>query len=1092
MSAGGAFDRDRLGELFEHALSLPPASRREFLEDACQGEPELRRELESLLDVHARSPDRLERLAEEVIPAALHAVPDATCAVGQIVSHYQVEEVIGAGGMGVVYRARDLALDRPVALKFLHAHLTGDAGARALLEAEARAASLLDHPNIAVVYEIGTAAPPFRDGGGTGIFIAMAYYAGETIREKLSRGPLAIADACRYATGIAAGLACAHDAGIVHRDVKPANVIVTVRGDVKIVDFGIARSARSERTRPGVMPGTVAYMSPEQSRGEPVDHRTDAWSLGALLYEMLTGQRPFQGADHAALIHAIRHDEPRPLRRLRPDVPDALTRVVERCLAKDPGARYQQTGELLAALQAVEPVAVPALPARRRIRVPRGAAALVTLFGLTVAASAVVLIHPDTRASLLGPAGDTAPDPVATAPAIAVLPFTPATDDPALARLGRELAVTLTAGLDGMGALRTVDALAMLDRAPAGTALSPDGARRLAEQLPADRFVHGALTRSGAGIRVDLSLYETGRADATVRTSATADDLATLTDAAIVALLDALWELEPPHAPSLAAVKRSQVPAARRAYLEGELALTRLDMAVALDAFERAFAEDPTFWWAYWRSLYPRTYREAREPADPALLQQVVEHRYELPLADRLLVEVWATPSRSKKLILYRELTDQFPDYSPAWWSYANLLTHYGGYLGRPVEETRAALEHFLALSPQFAAGWNHLVGAALVEGDSTAAARAALEEERWTADGTRRRVWTPVQAFRIDVSRTRVIPPERLAPAIDLMRSSPPELAEALTSGLIADGSAGAQIQLNRAMRERGASGAMLVALWRGEALAWAARGAWDEAITAADRWAAASGGREGALGAYRLAIAGVMIGGVPAREAAIRRPAIDRDFARWSSDERAGLGWLDGLLAYLARDAIRIEAAREAVAASGSQHSARLERSLAAFATDIEGDRRRAAREIADLETEMADSAPVHAIGARYPLFAIANRLLAARWLRSLGHDAEAARLLAWYESMANDAVAAAWNMGIGRIDLVDRGEIAESGGHGRRARRCYERFLQLYDRAVPAMRPLVDRATAGLERLGVDVVREPPDAPGPVAAMSPAPGR
>jgi hypothetical protein len=114
------------------------------------------------------------------------------------------------------------------------------------------------------------------------------------------------------------------------------------------------------------------------------------------------------------------------------------------------------------------------------------------------------------------------------------------------------------------------------------------------------------------------------------------------------------------------------------------------------------------------------------------------------------------------------------------------------------------------------------------------------------------------------------------------------------------------------------------------------------------------------------------------------------------------------------------------------------------------------------------MADSAPVHAIGARYPLFAIANRLLAARWLRSLGHDADAARLLAWYESMANDAVAAAWNVGIGRIDLVDRGEIAESGGHGQRARRYYERFLQQYDRAVPAMRPLVDRAKAGLERL------------------------
>jgi hypothetical protein len=1069
LSADDTFDRERLGELFEHALSIPAASRPQFLEDACPGEPELRHELESLLHVHARSPDCLERLAEKVIPAALHVMTDATCAVGRTVSHYQVEQVIGAGGMGVVYRARDLALDRPVALKFLHAHLSRDAGGRALLEAEARAASVLDHPNIAVVHEIGTAAPPFRDGGDAVIFVAMAYYAGETIREKLSRGPLPIADALRHATGIAAGLSCAHDTGIVHRDVKPANVIVTMRGDVKIVDFGIARSVGAERPRPGVLPGTVAYMSPEQTRGERVDHRTDIWSLGALLYEMLTGERPFRGADHAELMHAIRHDEPRPLRRLRPDVPEALADVVERCLAKNPGVRYQQTGALLTDLRAVERVVVPARSPYGWIRVPRRAAAIAIPLGLVAAASAMVLIHPDTRASLIGPESATAPSTVATPPAIAVFPFTPATDDPAFARLGRELAVRLTAGLDGMGALRTVDVLTTLDRVPRGTTLSLDDAHRLAERLSADRFVHGALTRTGADTRVDLAMYETGRADAMVRASAAADDLTALTDAAIVALLDELWELEPPHAPSLAALERSQVPAARRAYLEGELAMTRLDMAVALGAFERAFAEDPTFWWAYWRSLYPRAYREAGEPPDPALLQQIVEHRFELPLADRLLVEVWATPSRSEKLRLYRELTDQFPEFSPAWWSYANLLTHYGGYLGHPVEETRAALERFLTLSPRFAAGWNHLAGAALVEGDIAAAARAAREEERWAADTIRRRVWTPVQAFRIEVSRTRTIQPERLAAAVDLMHSSPPELAEMMTSGLVVDGSPGAQIQLNRAMREREASAAMLVALWRGEARAWAARGAWDEAIAAADRWAAASGDPDGVLGAYRLAAAGVLLGGVPAREAAIRRPAIERDFARWSSEKRAELDWLDGLLAYLSNDATRLQAASEAVAATEVLSRARLERSLAALAMDVDGDRRRAAREIADLEMETADTAPVHAIGEQYPLFAIANRLLSARWLRSLGHDAEAARLLTWYESMPNTGpVTAAWNMGIGKITLVDRGEIAESGGDGQRARRYYERFLRQYDRVVPAMRPLVDRANAGLARL------------------------
>jgi hypothetical protein len=187
--------------------------------------------------------------------------------------------------------------------------------------------------------------------------------------------------------------------------------------------------------------------------------------------------------------------------------------------------------------------------------------------------------------------------------------------------------VTLTAGLDGMGALKALDALAVLDRLPSQGTPSLEDAHRFARALSTERFVHGVLTRAGADIRVDLSLFETGSAEAIVRTSATAADLPLLTDAAIIALLDELWQREPPDVPSLAALERSRIPAARRAYLQGELALVRQDMAAALDAFERAFAEDSTFWWAYWRSLYPRAHREASVPADPALLKQVVGGR---------------------------------------------------------------------------------------------------------------------------------------------------------------------------------------------------------------------------------------------------------------------------------------------------------------------------------------------------------------------------------------------------------------------------------------------------------------------------------
>ena len=1061
-------DRERLGELFERALSLPPSERSTFLDDVCPSQDELRRELMSLLDAHTSAPDRLDRMADEVMPAVLHALPDVLHPLGRIVSHYQIEALIGGGGMGVVYRARDLALGRAVALKVLYPHLTGDAHARARLASEARAVSSLDHPNIAVVYEIGTAAPSSGDDLEIPLFIAMAYYAGETIREKIGRGPLPPEEAVRYAARIAEGLSRAHEAGIVHGDIKPANVIVTERGELKIVDFGIARSVGADQTRPGETPGTLAYMSPEQTRGEPLDQRSDIWSLGVMLFEMLTGERPFQGGDDAALGHAIRHEAPRPLRDHRPGVTAALERIVESCLGKDANDRFQRTGELLAALQAIDGTSGETASGVRFGLTSGRIAAAGSLLILALAAG-VVLVSPDSFPPRGSRTSDTRAIADASPPRISVFPFAAMTADFELERLGRDLVVTLTTGLDGIGALKTVDASATLGRLPSQGTFSLDDAHTVARGLSAGRFVYGVLTRAGADIRVDLSLFETGNAEPIVRTSARAADLPSLTDAAIIALLDELWEREPPDVPSLAAVKRSQVPAARRAYLAGELALARQDMAAALDAFERAFVEDSTFWWAYWRSLYPRSYREAGVPADPELLQQVVEHRSELPLQDRLLVEAWTTSSRAEQLSRLQELTVRFPDYSPAWWSYANLLCHYGGYFGRTAEDARAALERFLRLSPRFVAGWNHLSTAALIEGDSATASRAAHEEARWMADGFRRRYGIPAQALRVEVSWSGTIPDGKVTEAVDVILASPPDLAESLASGLVVDGSPAAQIQLNRATRARGTGRTLDVALWRGEALAWAARGAWDSALEAADRWSALSEEPGGPLGAYRLAIAGLMSGGLPSSAASSRRPANAPFLSPWSADERAELAWLDGLLAYLQRDVRGIDVARRALTAEEAAHGDALERSLIALASDTTGDRKHAAGDLVALERELADRGPLVEIGDRHPLLIAANRLIAARWLRSLGDHAGAARLLVWYESYAGGPLPAAWSAGVGRIGLLDRAEMAEAAGDPTRARRYYARFLRLYDAAVPALRPLVRRAAAGLERLG-----------------------
>ncbi len=262
---------------------------------------------------------------------------------GQTVSHYRITEKIGQGGMGIVYKATDTRLQRTVALKFLPSYLTPDNESLNRFIQEARTASALDHPNICTIHEIGTS--------DDSTFICMGYYEGESLKEIISKGPLSIERSVEIGIQIARGLVKAHEKGIVHRDIKPSNIIVTDEGVVKTLDFGIAKTSDIHLTVTGNNLGTTAYMSPEQCSGRPVNQNTDVWSLGVVCYQMLTGNLPFPGSHDQAIIYSILNTEPVPLQEIRPDIPDDLTHMVNRAMAKDPLDRYPTMDELLGDLE---------------------------------------------------------------------------------------------------------------------------------------------------------------------------------------------------------------------------------------------------------------------------------------------------------------------------------------------------------------------------------------------------------------------------------------------------------------------------------------------------------------------------------------------------------------------------------------------------------------------------------------------------------------------------------------------------------------------------------------------------------------------
>ncbi|MBI1747838.1 MAG: protein kinase [Acidobacteria bacterium] len=487
-------------QLYQKALERPIGERSAFLEVACAADEALRREVELLLAAYEQAGGFLETPPDDIAAEMLTA-EQARSMAGRRLQHYQIHSLLGAGGMGEIYLAQDLTLERPVALKLLPAHFIQDADRMRRFVQEAKAASALSHPNVAHIYEIDEVE---------GIsFIAMEYVEGQTLDARIQGRSLDSVEVVSIGLQVADALEEAHSKGIIHRDIKPANIMITPRGQVKMLDFGLAKMAgpgkealagdvsTPAKTQPGVLMGTAEYMSPEQALGHEVDHRTDIFSLGAVMYEMTAGRRPFAGRTTGETLDQIIHAEPEAIVRINPDAAADLTRIIYRCLEKDRERRYRSARELITDLQNLRRELEPGAPAgpikswMKRAMAPTARRAVVA--GLALLAMAALVYVWRSRGG-----------PGRNQPAIrslAVLPLKSLSGDANDDYLGLAVADTLIIKLSNLQRLivRPTSAVRKYNR-PEQDSLAAGREQQV------DSVLEGSIQRSGERVRVTVRL----------------------------------------------------------------------------------------------------------------------------------------------------------------------------------------------------------------------------------------------------------------------------------------------------------------------------------------------------------------------------------------------------------------------------------------------------------------------------------------------------------------------------------------------------------------------------------------------------------
>jgi serine/threonine-protein kinase len=503
--------------------------------------------------------------------------------IGKTISHYKILEKLGEGGMGVVYKAEDLKLHRFVALKFLPPHVSDDEAAQRFAN-EAHAVSALDHPNICAIYEIDQ-TPEGQ------MFIAMPCYEGASLQEMIKKGRLRLDEAVGIASQIARGLAKAHEKGIVHRDVKPGNILVTSDGLAKVVDFGLAKLATQARlTRVGTTVGTIMYMSPEQAQGEEADERSDIWSLGVVLYEMATGRPPFEGEHEQAIIYSILNQTPEPVGRALPGAPKDLERILAKTLAKKPTERYQRMSEVAADLDLLrENLATKAkalaTPARRalRTRVLIGLAAVIVVAVLAVILGRPYLSKPREK-------------PITS---IAVLPLENLSADPEQEYFSDGMTEAIIKELSQIKALRVISRTSAMRYKNTDKTIP-----QIARELGVDAVVEGSVLRAGKDVRITAQLIAANpeRHLWAQDFTRSLENVLLLQSEVAQAIAGEIRIAVTPNERERIAQARRVDPEAHEAYLRGEYLVKKAipaDVYKGIPYLQQAIARDSTYALAY-------------------------------------------------------------------------------------------------------------------------------------------------------------------------------------------------------------------------------------------------------------------------------------------------------------------------------------------------------------------------------------------------------------------------------------------------------------------------------------------------------------